>query len=180
MSNKLQVMVDLETLGQNSFAVPLSIGAVKFDPMGDLDAEMETFHVYVDPASAVAHGLSMDTSTVMWWLAQSPEAQRMQTEAKRLSLPESLTAFSEWFGKESLPVWGNGSTFDNVILSNAFKACGMEQPWRFWDDRCYRTVKNLAPEVKIERMGTHHNALHDAMSQAHHLQLVFQKLFPKP
>ena len=78
-----------------------------------------------------------------------------------------------------MPVWGNGATFDNVILSNAYKAAGMEQPWKFWDDRCYRTVKGLLPDIKIERLGTHHNAVYDAMSQARHLQFLFKKLFPE-
>ena len=175
------VMADLETLGTNSFAVILSIGAVKFDPFGDPEAEdaYDTFHVYVDPASCVMHGLSMDTSTVMWWLAQSKESQTYQTEAKRIGLPEALAEFSKWFGDKSLPLWGNGATFDNVILGNAYRACGMEQPWKFWDDRCYRTVKDLAPEIEIERLGTHHNAVHDAMSQARHLQFVYKKLFGK-
>lgn len=173
------VMVDLETLGNNSFAAILSIGAVKFDPFGDpeKDDAYDTFHVYVDPASCVMHGLSMDTSTVMWWLEQSDAARKDQTGAKRVSLPEALAAFSTWFGSESMPVWGNGATFDNVILGNAYKACGMEPPWKFWDDKCYRTVKGLVPDVKLERLGTHHNAMHDAMSQARHLQFVFKRLF---
>ena len=176
------VMVDLETFGQNSYAAIISIGAVKFDPNvvpGDDDVGYETFHVYVDPASCVMHGLSMDTSTVMWWLDQSKESQQYQVDAKRVSLPEALEEFSKWFGKESMPVWGNGATFDNVILANAYTACGIKRPWEFWHDKCYRTVKGLAPEIKIERLGTHHNAMHDAMSQARHLQHVMQKLFPK-
>lgn len=178
-----EVMLDLETLGNNSFASILSIGAVKFDPDvvpdGDDDNAYETFHVYVDPASCAMHGLSMDTGTVMWWLKQDKAAQTMQVEAKRVSLPEALQAFSDWFGKESMPVWGNGATFDNVILSNAYKACGMEQPWKYRDDSCYRTIKNKAPEIALERYGTFHNALHDAMSQARHLQRLNQHLFGK-
>jgi exodeoxyribonuclease VIII len=43
------------------------------------------------------------------------------------------------------------------------------QPWRHWNDRCYRTVKSLYPDVKLERVGTHHNAVDDAESQARHL-----------
>lgn len=188
---KDHVMVDLETLGSNSFSVILSIGAVKFDMNADPDADdaYDTFHAYVDPGSCVAHGLQMDTSTVMWWLAQSKESQEYQTKAQRVSLPDALEAFSAWIGMpkesdkrsewmktEAPKVWGNGATFDNVILSNAYRACGMEQPWPFWGDRCYRTLKGLVPELKIERLGTHHNALHDAMSQARHLQKLMAKL----
>lgn len=176
-----EVMLDLETLGNNSFASILSVGAVRFNPDvvpdGDDDTAYDAFHVYVDPASCAMHGLSMDTGTVMWWLKQDKAAQTMQVEAKRVSLPEALQAFSDWFGKESMPVWGNGATFDNVILSNAYKACGMQQPWSYRDDRCYRTIKNKAPEIELEQYGTSHNALHDAMAQARHLQRLNQHLF---
>lgn len=177
------VMIDIETLGQNSFAVLLSLGAVRFDPevvpKEDDNTAYETFHVYIDPASCVHQGLQMDTSTVMWWLGQSKEAQTAQVEAKRMPLHEALTEFTKWFGDKSMPVWGNGATFDNVILGNAYKACGMEQPWKFWDDRCYRTFKNLAPQIEIVRVGVHHNAMHDAMSQARHLQQVYKTIFQK-
>jgi len=74
---------------------------------------------------------------------------------------------SAWF-PAGATLWGNGSTFDNVILSNAYRAIGVKQPWDFWNDRCYRTLKSLYPHVKLERSGVAHNALDDAKSQAMH------------
>lgn len=41
-------------------------------------------------------------------------------------------------------------------------------PWPHWNDRCYRTLKAMRPDVKMERTGTHHNAVDDATSQARH------------
>jgi exodeoxyribonuclease VIII len=41
--------------------------------------------------------------------------------------------------------------------------------WEFWKDKCYRTVKGMYPDVKMERSGTHHNALDDAFYQTLHL-----------
>ena len=66
-------------------------------------------------------------------------------------------------------IWGNGAAFDNVVLASAFRATGMQVPWAFWNDRCYRTVKSLFSNVKLKRSGTHHNALDDAVTQAKHL-----------
>ena len=66
-------------------------------------------------------------------------------------------------------MWGNGAEFDNVILSQAYKNVEKEVPWQYYNNRCYRTVKNLFPHIEMERVGAHHNALDDAKSQAEHL-----------
>lgn len=166
----VQVMIDLETFGTGNDAVILSIGAVKFDPETSGMPLTDGFYVAIDPRSCVAAGLKMDASTVMWWMDEDrDEARRALMSTERLDLVTALEGFTMWFGHESLPVWGNGATFDNVILRSAFRATGQDCPWHFWHDRCYRTVKNLAPGVELQREGTHHHALADARSQAAHL-----------
>jgi hypothetical protein len=167
-----QVMVDLETLGNGSNAVIISIGAVEFDP--DTDTLGNEFYVLVDPQSCVDTGLKMDVGTVLWWMKQSDQA-RSAFNRKGYALAEALRLFSEWY-PAGAPLWGNGATFDNVIMTNAYKACGMEQPWKFWDDRCYRTLKNLLPGISLDRKGTHHNALDDAKTQALHANKLLAAL----
>lgn len=175
------VMLDIETLGKGSNAVILSIGATKFDPWGHGKID-DSFYVAIDPESCQALGLKLDASTVMWWMGdERTEARSKMTRETRVGLPEALYGFNDWFGPDSLPVWGNGSMFDNVIMGSAFRACNIDQPWKFWDDKCYRTVKGLAPSVKLERQGTFHNALDDAISQSLHLRKLFFSLrIPKP
>jgi hypothetical protein len=176
----LEVMVDLETLGTNNDAVIVAIGAVKFDPT-NLDAPMQNFYCTINPESAVACGQKIDAATMLWWMHSKRNDARLQLfeEPKEmLSLPTALEGFALWFGGESVPVWGNGATFDNVILRSAYRLLGLDAPWMFWHDRCYRTMKNLAPlicvDTPFERVGTHHNALDDATSQALHLQRILK------
>lgn len=170
------IMVDIETWGVGSKALPVSIGACRFDPMG---GEVEDrFHVAIDPASAKAAGLEISTDTMLWWLAKERgDARDAWLAQTRLDIWTALQGFSEWATSDGFDlVWGNGATFDNVILRNAFEAVGLECPWRFWQDACYRTLKGLAPAIKIERDGTHHDALDDAVSQAKHMQAVVAHL----
>lgn len=173
---KQEVMVDIETLGNGSHACILSIGACLFKPHGQgIDSH---FEIFVDPESCEKFGRKIDASTVMWWMDAQRDAARKEMMAPalpRLPLDVALRAFNEWFGADK-PVWGNGATFDNVILANAYKAAGVEQPWKFWNDRCYRTMKNVAPSVKLTRVGTHHSAAQDAVTQALHLQQIFSFL----
>lgn len=168
-----QVMLDLETMGNGNRAAIIAIGAVSFTR----DGVQERFYQQVRLDSSLAAGLEMDASTVLWWLQQSPEARAaFKNNESAATLGDALDAFSAWYltygGDE---VWGNGAAFDNTILSAAYRLTGRDQPWKFWNDRCYRTVKSMNPQVKLGRVGTHHNAVDDAQSQAEHLIAIMNK-----
>ena len=160
----MHIMIDLETMGNRPSAPIIAIGAVAFDTEGVHDE----FYEVVDLADSVAEGAVMDPSTVLWWMQQSDEARaEFGQEGKPLGF--ALGDFREWIGRHDVEgVWGNGAAFDNVILSEAYRRMGSEAPWPFWKDRCYRTVKSLSA-IKMQRSGTHHNALDDARDQARHL-----------
>lgn len=170
------VMIDLETLSTANNALILSIGAVKFIDENIVDR----FHVLIDPRDSQNYGLHIDADTVLWWMALERQAAREElvkgiTEGS-VDLYSALAGFQEWFGPESLPVWGNGATFDNVILREAFKRANLQCPWKFWHDRCYRTAKVTHPYPEDAREGTHHNALDDATHQAKHLMKIWSLL----
>lgn len=175
-TEKLECMVDIETLGNGNEAVILSIGACLFFPSGQ-GVDIHTTHrfeAFVKPQSCVDIGLRMDTSTVLWWMEPARGEARdvlMGKMERAVHIRDALHQFSAWLGKDR-PVWGNGATFDNVILRNAYRLAGIECPWSFWNDRCYRTMKNVVPSVKMQRKGIHHSALWDAVSQAEHLQSI--------
>lgn len=167
-----RIMLDLETLGQRPGCIILSIGAVAFDTTGIAD----TFYRKISAQSCESHGLHADASTILWWFKQSAEARHEHTSENRIDLPTALDDFSRWAGTNIAEVWGNGSDFDNAILSAAYHATAQPSPWPFFANRCYRTLKNLFPEVTLDRQGTHHNALDDASTQAEHLIRILAKL----
>lgn len=170
------IMVDIETLGKGSNAVIMSVGAVVFDETG----LGQTFYRNVAPQSCVDIGMTIDVDTVMWWMKQGDDARKV------LAIPgdaiqKVLSEFSDFVTHCGAPakdikVWGNGATFDNVILGNAYKLAGMEQPWAFWNDRCHRTLKNMFPNMIAPKPGVAHNALEDAIAQAKHASAMLAKL----
>lgn len=167
------LMVDLETLGLRPGCTILSIGAVWFDHTG----LGEPFHVVISRNSCGEHGLYEDAETLAWWARQSDAAKATFHEATSggFALPAALQDFQDFVKqKTSVKVWGNGADFDNPILSAAYHAASMKQAWTAYNGRCYRTLKNLFPQVKMERGGTHHNALDDAVSQAKHAVAIAQ------
>lgn len=163
-----RVMLDLETFGTRPGACIVSLGAVRFGEGKILDR----YYARIDPMDAQARGLVIDAATVVWWMQQSAEARVEIAAGGGKLLADVLGEFTAWIGEGETEVWGNGASFDNVLLDEAFRACGLKRPWPFWMDRCYRTVKELHPDVKLVRKGTHHNALDDAESQALHLMAM--------
>jgi len=158
------VMIDLETMGTSPQSPIIAIGAVKFNLT---DGIVDRFYHVVSLKSCMDEGLIPAADTILWWLDQSEDA-RQQLLRSAIPIDVALMGFGLWLGDDAR-VWGNGAAFDNVILSNAYRALGLNQPWEFYNDRCYRTMKNMFPQVAMDRIGTHHNALNDAESQATHL-----------
>lgn len=167
----IHCMLDLETMGNGNEAAITAIGAVKFD-LFDRMAEVKKFYVTVDLESSMACGMKMDASTVKWWLTQS-DAARQQMLKDPIDLPTALDAFATWLGAID-GMWGNGATFDNVILRSAYRVTNLKAPWGFRADKCFRTMNQMFRLEPLPREGTHHNAVDDADNQRIHLQRIIE------
>lgn len=163
------VMIDLETFGVRPGSVILSIGAVRFCPQsGELG---QTFHQTISLASCLQYGLTIDPSTVAWWLKQSEAAQvvlKAAAGSAAQDLPVVFAEFSAWLrsGPSKPLIWGCGANFDNVLLRAAYERCDLRAPWSPFDDRCFRTLKDGNADLEPKREGVHHDALDDALHQA--------------
>ena len=176
------LMIDLETMGKNPDAPIISIGAIFFDPQtGDMGPE---FSKTVDLETA---GGVIDRDTIKWWLKQSREAQSaIMTD--EIPLDDALLQLREFIDENSgeffVQVWGNGATFDNVILRRSYERQGIPCPWRYTNDRDVRTmvalglVMDFDARTTIPFEGERHNALHDARYQAKSVSAIWQKLIP--
>lgn len=181
----MDIMLDLETMGTEPFAPVIAIGAVRFDAGNAATVPpalvQDTFYQPITLESCLAVGLKPSASTITWWLTHpsvTPEARALFTDARAVPLPNALDAFTDWYNSSEDTLWGNSARFDNGLLAAAYAACGKQVPWLHWNEGCYRTLKNLpaARGIKLVRSGTHHNALDDALSQAHHLCAIVKHL----
>lgn len=169
------VMLDLETLGTEPGCVILSIGAVAFSPSGI----GHSYYAVLNVAEQEAVGLVRDPDTEAWWARQTEEARKVFSEPA-VPATVGLAGFSQFcYNLEAgskLCMWGNGSDFDNPILGKVYDAFGLAKPWKYYRNRCYRTLKSFATDIKLDRSGTHHNALDDAYSQAAHAVALIDNL----
>jgi exodeoxyribonuclease VIII len=177
------VMLDLESGGVEPTAPILAIGAVSFD-FKELKLG-ERFYVTVDLQSCIDQGAVLEAGTFMWWMQQSDQARQALTVGQRVHINEAMHQFGRFLTDKCAPedhvkIWGNGVDFDCVLLKAHYRRAGLDAPWRFWNQRCFRTVKGLYPNVEpVARTGTHHNALDDAIWQVEHLFAVRRALREK-
>ena len=165
-------MADNETLGTRATSVILSIGAVKFDLDSD-EIDNDGFYASLSIDDQLAHGRTIDEATLVWWMAQDKAAQRVFVEPKQ-TLESALVSFIDWLGHNKRFMWSNGADFDLPMLTHAFASYGLVTPWEFWNSRCVRTYRGLPGAKNVPKVESlvAHNALHDAVAQARHMQAI--------
>ncbi|MGO0145501.1 3'-5' exoribonuclease domain-containing protein, partial [Citrobacter freundii] len=180
------LMVDMETMGNSPDAPIVSIGAVFFDPStGNTGAE---FYQVVSLESSMSFGMKPDASTIQWWLKQSSEARSAILVDEAMGLLETLELLADFIaenaanGSHTVQLWGNGCSFDNVILRRAYALTDTPFTVPFWNDRDVRTMVELGksvginPRLDIPFEGEMHNALSDARHQVKYVSAIWQRL----
>ena len=164
------IMLDLETLGVGSDSVVVSAALVEFDLTSGETGD--SLHIGFNILEQLLNGGVIDNSTVTWWSTQPTEAKKLL--AKSSSTEPLYCTFSkiDEFLKRNpdVSLWGNGCTFDNVILRNLYKRHNREFPLAFWQDKDVRTLTQLVnyDEVVIRTgtfIGTKHNPIDDCLHQ---------------
>jgi len=172
-------MIDIETLGNGPTSVILSIGAVAFDP--DSDAIGKGFHQLINIDSCLRAGLTIDGSTIQWWMTQPDAARDLfnQLDEHEVGLHIALINFRRWMTDISkAPIfWCNHPSFDAAILDNAYRRCDMKAPWQYYNVKDYSTVRGSVPKELFEKIRVRpsvaHDAVQDALAQARSLQNIY-------
>jgi len=136
----------------------------------------QQFYHNIDVQSSIDAGLTMSGGAFKWWMGQQGAArQGLFMNPDPEDIDSVLIGFKQWLHKvgdfqDNVKIWGNGSDFDNVILAKAYQiVLNQDQPWHFWNNRCYRTTCDVLGDTQRKQQGVHHHALDDAKSQAEHL-----------
>lgn len=186
MTSKIDVVIDIETLGTAVDAKIIGIGAVAvvdnvlpYVPTGGSHYgkiyDKVFFHVSVNGGCKINQVRSDTESTKDFWAEQDKGLQNLYQPANSFcGLHTALQLLERWIksvqvsqGGELRP-WGNGSVFDISILEHAFLQCDIQIPWDFWNIRDVRTrIEDAQLDKKsIPFEGTKHYALDDAYHEA--------------
>ena len=163
-----EAIADIATLDIKPSAVVLSIGIVLFnlnedDNYDTLSQDGRSLYLVLDGDAQINEfGRTVSFGTVKWWLGQNKAAQTVFA-SRSLHPKAALEKLVEWLAGSEPNLWGNGSSFDNVILNSLFADYGVPNPFKFWKDRDLRTLQYIAGGNKPDiPRGIEHNALDDA------------------
>lgn len=174
---RIDIMVDIETLGTKQDATIFQVAAVAFDIL--TGETIETFNQIADIGKA--SNLRVDGSTIKWWLNTDEELLTKLLNNGTVSTDELLENFNKWLvkfkdGANHVYLWGNGILFDNNMIQYQFEQLGLEYPIYYKNDRDVRTIVDLAStklgisEVELkdrynDESLTKHDAFDDVMCQ---------------
>lgn len=162
-------MLDTESMGTDPDAALVAIGAVMFDENGGLGA---TFYRTIHLATSVNAGFKIEPAAVLFWLGQPDEA-RNAILFNALPMADVMQEFADWLTtqcrRDDVMVWGCSPAFDCIKVEAHCKAVGVRTPWLYFNERCYRTIRERNRVVEADERTGLHNALDDAKHQAQHL-----------
>lgn len=165
-ADRVDVMLDLETLGTKPGCVVLQVGAIAFRRQGG--AVLATFDRTIDVGSSLLAGLTIDPGTVDWWQMQPAEV-RAAVFAPGDVLRLVVAAFRQFWVSAGCDgascLWTRGTDFDPPIWAAALKAAdGQDPPWRYSKVRDMRTALDVArfDRDQLPAVVMKHNALADA------------------
>ena len=173
------MMVDIETLDTEITAVILSIAAVVFDPRG-IEPETSQFSMTIEHTKQGERTTSQ--STIDWWKQQDPIAYETAFGGTT-PLNMVLSEFAWWINRlqpTCTRIWAKSPDFDCSILRHACVQQNIIWPFKFWENRCVRTIMELAYPMgdfpSIELDGPEHDALVDAKKQVIEVQHAYHVL----
>lgn len=141
---RVDVMVDIETLGKEAGSTIIQIAAIAFN-MED-GRHLSQFNQIVDIEKELF--MNTDGSTIKWWINTNKELLQELLNKGEHSSEDVLTNFHEWLtglGKtEDIHLWGNGILFDNKMIQHQMNNLGLGYPIFYKNDRDVRTIVDLA------------------------------------
>lgn len=175
------LMIDIETMGNQSNSAIISVAAIEFSLETGEIGKMQPFYKNVSLKSCIDAGLQVNADTILWWMNQSENARKALTSAHQYHLSDvlhQLRSYVDACGSKDVQVWGNSARFDLGILSDAYGKIHSPIPWNFRNERCVRTLVAFNPEVKANFPfeGTEHNPIDDCLHQIKYCSAIWKSL----
>lgn len=178
---RIDVMVDIETLGRGKENPILQIGAIAFDI--ETGKHLLSFQRY----AKLSNSEVINGETLAWWLKTDKELLAELVSKGTKGEEEVMKDFLTWIeglpfwtesptlSKKDIYLWGNGILFDNKIIQGKCELYNLEYPIHYRNDRDVRTLVELyqtktggnyeAIKKSFHDNYKEHDALEDCKSQ---------------
>lgn len=138
---RIDVMLDIETLDTKPSAVILSAAAVTFT---EAEGVRDICRVTFDLQEQFSRGRTVSQSTLLWWMEQSDDARAVAfTAVNRQPVEHALTRLFD-FANGFTHYYANSPSFDMVLLGSLAYDFNKPVPWSYRDCRDVRTLRAVA------------------------------------
>lgn len=145
--NRIDIMVDIETLGTKSDSTVIQIAAIAFDIISG--KTIKEFNHIAD--IEMNEQLTIDGSTLKWWLNTDAKLLTKLLNSGNQSSAELILLFRRWLVEmiqldenKEVYLWGNGILFDNKMIQHQMELLNVDYPIHYQNDRDVRTIVDLA------------------------------------
>lgn len=150
MTNRIDIMVDIETLGNKMDSTIIQLAAMAFDIK-----KGKTLHEFNQVADIEKNEnrINVTGSTLEWWMRTNKELFSELLNSGEYSSEDLIRAFHNWIkdikriygeGETDFYLWGNGILFDNAMIRYQMESLKLEYPIFYRNDRDVRTIVDLA------------------------------------
>lgn len=167
----IHYMIDIETLGQGSEAMVLSIAAVKFDE----EKVIKTIELYPDLIEQQSRGQRIDIDTLIWWQNNREILSTyLATARKSVNFCFHQLAFFLSDREKDTQIWCKSPRFDLQILENLWKTYPLLWDYRSQGDVRSAEFKLKQKQIPLTRPEQSHNSLSDCLAQVANVQKFLQ------
>lgn len=169
------IIIDIETLGRRNDAAITQVGIV----IADAEFEIKEKHlIRIHQSAWHSCNRTFTGDTILWWLSQdnSPCAGNCYIEDAISTTVDSYEELLEkirekfdGYNDDDSLIWTKG-TMDLFCLKDLYEYFDTDTPWKFWQPRDIRTVKEFIKGWKTVQQNNH-NALEDAVNQCMELKI---------
>jgi hypothetical protein len=188
----LDLMLDLESLGNGGSPVIIQIAAIPFNiETGEVFSD--EFDRLINPISCVKLGLKVNGQTVEWWLNQDKhviEKVFVKAIQEGLEIKDVLLEFNKFINDlkvkhkvKDIRVYSNGILADSRWLNDAYALAGLTPAWKYYEDSDVRTLVdmgkrllNFDPKRDMPFEGDKHVARQDVLHQIKYCSKIYEEL----
>jgi hypothetical protein len=191
---RLDIMVDIETLGNDPYATIIAIAAKAFTLNSNDKVALDTS--YYNIANVTKGRISVEGNTLKWWLNTDMELFKSFINSDSdLSPIDLIRNFGDWLtslcNEYDVYLWGNGMLYDNNKLKHKMEDYDLKYPVYYRNDRDMRTIVDLAStslsdnpctyEEFLEKYSSKdlrkHDPLNDVVNQIGIVQTAYKIIF---
>ncbi len=198
MKNRVNWMIDIETLGVTPNAVVrnIALAPFTFGEQEDLASIRDkTLSIWVSGEEQVDAGRMIDEDTWNWWHqqhAKAPPGSAAELNASHIvschpddvgmkEACEMIAAYMNDINADGF-IFSRGSNFDFPILESVFASAGVEKCWNTWKVTCSKSIikficqDNVDVETALINNKSNHTASYDVAVEILKIKQVFDIL----